>query len=274
MPLLLHVNGQPKGGKSRQGSLPEKRVSPQPSPRATARDRLWLDMASQRPAPVARQESPGWKGRAVPRPVEKWLAGLAKRDWTMHPVPPWLEKGNRIALDLGCTLAYDPSHHYRESAYLPWANVYGLCTVLLGGAGATEKVALSVLAHELGHHLLMLRGQDPYEKTLGEEAAWALAHELAERHGLPICPRTKKWALYSYRYRELLDATVGSQQRTRPERPPKSERLKATRRGAGAKVPKAGEFFHPVGDKGKVKLKKEVKRSTVRAERRNRVPAD
>ena len=54
----------------------------------------------------------------------------------------------------------------------------------LGGARASRVACLTVFAHELGHHLLRVRGQQSGDLAADELAAWDRAHEIARKHGL------------------------------------------------------------------------------------------
>lgn len=113
-------------------------------------------MLTSDPPRMARRKSPGAFGRRVPRLVEKWLESLAHGGWHGQGEVglDWVTRAKSVAEEWGCTLIYDPNHHWRESMYLPWDNRYGKKTILIGGAGASRTIGLSAFVHELAHHVL------------------------------------------------------------------------------------------------------------------------
>lgn len=212
-----------------------------------------------------RKKSPIGHGRRVPRPIEKWLAALLGGDWTDKPGPEWVGEARKISKLYGCQFVYDSRRRWQESAYISSDESTGLATIFLGGAGATRLIGLSAFSHELSHHILLLRGQEPSDLIECEERTWEIANELADNHKLPICPKTRRNALYSYRHWQLLVESRGSKRQTRQQKPPKADRLLESKRGSGVSRPIANS---PIGKKGKRMAKKSIKKATNKAERR------
>ena len=233
----------------------------------------WLnEMKKDRPPDPPRKRMPDPYGQRVPRPIHKWLQGLLDGDWQGTFGPAWAIRAARIAEPFGCTLIYDPDHHWRESCYIMRNNVFGRKTILLGGASATETIGLSIFAHELAHHVLVKRGQEPSDLVLLERRTWEIAAELAAQFNLPSCSKTRRRALYGYRYAALLWDTVGSKRRTRKPKAQKSARLLGSKESAEANV--AGFGLLPLGKRGKRGTKRDIKSATRKALRRRRIDED
>jgi hypothetical protein len=180
-----------------------------------------------------------------------------------RPRIPWLITARQIGKEHACRIVFDTSRRWEESAYLPNYRDHGPA-VLAGGAGEPIDVCTSLL-HELGHHLIAIRQQASTHRLTSEAAAWKAAHQLAARYRLPLNPRVRRTALYSYRYGQILAEVAGSKARTRRRPSPPSWRLEQSRRSAD--LPTCREI-EPIGKKGKRHTKRFIKRATARAERR------
>lgn len=77
--------------------------------------------------------------------------------------------------------------------------------------------------------------------------------------------QARRKGIHSYRRAALLASVAGSKNKSKPLPVPKTGALTGSRRSATAKVPP--DRF-PMGKKGRRKTKRDVKRSTVKAERR------
>lgn len=203
----------------------------------------------------------------VPRPFDKWLYEILKGPrWRNHRLPiPWLAVARGIGDEHGCRIVCDTSRHWMESVYVRCYRKRGPA-VLLGAVGDPLDVC-SALLHELGHHILVVRDQHSSRTLAGETAAWGVAHELAAKYRLPLNPKVRRTALYSYRYAQHLATVQGSKARTRRRPAPHSWRLETSKRSAAIST---GPGLFSTGKKGKREAKKFIKKSTVRAERRRR----
>ena len=219
-------------------------------------------MKDTRRVDLPRRKIPGLKSR-VPRPFDKWLTeAFLHPKWKDHRPPiPWLIVIRSIAKEHGCRIVYDTSRHWRESTYLRNFRDHGPA-ILVGGAGEPIDVC-SALLHELGHHILTVRGQHSSQAIPREVAAWEIAHELAAKYRLPLNPSVRRTGLHSYR--ETDRQVPGSKARTRRHPAPHSWQLETSRRSAAIST---GTGFFSMGKKGKRHAKKFIKKATVRAERR------
>ncbi|MBD3334121.1 MAG: hypothetical protein GF355_01240 [Candidatus Eisenbacteria bacterium] len=175
----------------------------------------------------------------------------------------------RIAKEHGCRIVYDRRHHWRESGYYREFRKLGP-TILIGGAGDPLDCC-SVLLHELGHHILHSKNQHPGEVISGEQAAWRVAHRLAQEHRLAVRPDIRREGLSSYRHAQRLEATAGSKNRNPRRRLPRSWRLEGSQRSATVH---AGWGHYCTGKKGKRHAKRIIKRATAKAERRKTGPPE
>lgn len=221
---------------------------------------------------IPRRKSPWLPDSRVPRPFDKWLYELlvGSPKWRNHCPPiPWLLVARRIGDEQGCRIVFDTSRHWMESVYIYNYRKHGPA-ILVGAVGSPVDVCTALL-HELGHHLLTVRGQHSSWTLRGEIQAWDIAHQLAAEHRLPLNSRVRRTALYSYRYALHLASVSGSKARTRKRPAPRSWRLEESRRSAAIST---SSGFFSVGKKGKRQAKKFIKKSTVRAERRGSASED
>jgi hypothetical protein len=179
---------------------------------------------------------------------------------------PWLTELHNIASSTDCKLICDQMHHWRESVYVSDYKKKGP-TILAGGAANDLECSTAIL-HELGHHILCQQNRHPHALIDGEKAAWNIAQDIARQNRLPFDPRTKRTALYSYRYRQLSEFTAGSKRKNKIRPAPKSWLLEGSRRSS---VASAGCGVYSLGKRGKRHAKREIKKATARAERR--IPA-
>ena len=210
------------------------------------------------------------KGRVL-RPFEKWLLNILSTDiWVdSRQGGPWLGKLHEIAAAHGCTLICDRMHHWKESVFFPDYRDRGP-TILAGGAARDDHCS-TVILHELGHHILLQQKRHPTGAVEGEEAAWRIAQDLARAHRLPLESKLRRSALYSYRYRRLLDLTAGSRRKNRVRPEPRSWVLEASRRSSRASATRG---LYSTGKRGKRHAKRFIKKATVRAERRRPIAND
>jgi hypothetical protein len=180
------------------------------------------------------------------------------------PAASWFPAAQRLVAGWGCRLRVDPRWHWRESVYIADFQDRGPC-ILVGGSGRSAYVCTALL-HELGHHVVAVRGQTRADIVANEEAAWRVAIALAAEHRLPLVATLRRQALYSYRYALLHAETQGSKHNSRRRKRTTVDRLHASAKTSRAK---RTDQFRPLGKKGKRKYKKEVKSRTARYERRN-----
>ena len=207
------------------------------------------------------------RGRRIPRPFDKWLISiLDPLDWTDTndaDAPQWVRRFRVLAAEIGCRLIYDPKHHWRESLFCS-AAADGKTYILIGGAGKDNYCCTAAL-HELGHAILHARRNHPSEDIPGEEEAWRIATQIAERERLPLVASIRRKGLYSYRRARLLKASAGSKHRTKRRPLPKTGKLARSRRSSSVSLP--SDAF-PIGKKGRRKTKRDIKRMAAKSERR------
>jgi hypothetical protein len=227
---------------------------------------------AESPEPGLPRRKTDWapRGRA-PRPYDDWILSLIiPETWrNSRPDLAWLIFARKLAKEHGCRVVFDVARRWSESQYAPDYRGHGPA-VLIGGVGEGHASCTAFL-HELGHHVLRRRGQEPRGTIEREVAAWVIAQELAAQHRLPLDPRYRRLGLRSHRLAQEFAATNGSKARTRKPKKPGSWRLEESRRSAGISV---GLGFHSQGKKGKRHAKRFVKDATSRAERRKPVPED
>jgi len=86
------------------------------------------------------KKSRGPQPRRIPRPFEKWLLSLMRRnEWKDRATNyPWLVDIKRIINEYDCSIIYDTARHWRESVYLRNYMEKGPM-ILCGGAGNPNK---------------------------------------------------------------------------------------------------------------------------------------
>jgi hypothetical protein len=207
-------------------------------------------------------------GRWFPRPRDKQLlAVLFPPDWVDTDedgkAPEWVRRLRTRAAKIGVTVIYDTQRKRRESFFCPAAGD-GKPYILCGGGGK-EAFCCTALIHELAHAMLHKRRNHASDGIPGEEAAWELASQIAQDERLPLMAQARRQAMHSYRRAALLAAVAGSKNKTERLPIPKTGALTGSRRSTAASVPP--DRF-PMGRKGRRKTKRDVKRSTAKAERR------
>lgn len=210
------------------------------------------------------------KGRVL-RPFDKWLLNIFTSDrWVdSREGGEWLKTLHELAAARGCRLICDSMYHWRESVYIVDYRKKGPA-ILAGGAGTDTQIS-TVILHELGHHILESEHRHPEGNIAGEEAAWHAAQQLALEHRLPLEPRVKRTALYSYRYRKVCELTAGSKRKNKIRPLPKSWQLEGSRRTSEAS---AKPRQYSLGKRGRRHAKRHIKKTTARAERRRPVSDD
>ncbi|MFW6148097.1 MAG: hypothetical protein ACOC6B_06885 [Thermodesulfobacteriota bacterium] len=207
------------------------------------------------------------KGRRIPRPFERWLISIAAPlDWVDTDdadAPEWVRRIRFLSAGIGCRVIYDPGRHWKESFFCS-AAADGKPYILSGGDGK-ENYCCTALLHEFGHAILHVRHNHPSAELPGEEEAWQLANQIAQKERLLLVPSIRRKGLYSYRRAELLESVAGSKNRTQRQSLPKTGKLTRSLRSTVASLPP--DTF-PLGKKGRRKTKRDIKRSTAKAERR------
>ena len=212
-------------------------------------------------------------------------------------LPPWVKRIAQRAKEIGCDVFFDPKQHWSESSY--FRTVEGKRYILAGGRGR-YAYCCTVLVHEVAHAILDARNQHPKDFVRGEEAAWELAAQIAQEEALPLISKIRRRGLHAYRQarqQKQVSGSKGSERRKRPNQialritrliedvesgvdfliarrakyvaksnpMPKTGQLTQSRRSTAAQCPPDA---YPIGKKGRRKTKRDVKRSTAKAERR------
>ena len=206
-------------------------------------------------------------GRRIDRPREKQiLASFFPLDWVDTPdeeAPEWVRRLRVRAAEIGVQVIYDTKRKWEDSKFCSAAadgNAYILC----GGAGK-ESFCCTALIHELAHAILHKSQNHPSDQIAGEEATWELANRIAQEERLPLMSQARRKGIHSYRRAALLASVAGSKNKAKPFHIPKTGELTGSRRSTVASMPP--DRF-PLGKKGRRKTKRDVKRSTAKAERR------
>jgi hypothetical protein len=206
-------------------------------------------------------------GRRIPRPRDKQLLAMFfGPDWVDtrdKETPEWVPRLRARAARIGVRVIYDTQRNWRETFFCSAAGD-GKPYILCGGAGE-ETFCCTALIHELAHAMLHKRHNHPSDEIPGEEATWQLANRIAQEERLPLMAQARRKGIHSYRRAALLASVARSKNRAKPLPIPKTGTLTGSRRSAAANVPP--DRF-PMGKKGRRKTKRDVKRSTVKAERR------
>ena len=184
---------------------------------------------------------------------------LLPRSWEDDPPDlPFLQRMTALCRRHGVKLLVDRKWHWRDSECATTES--GEKHILAGGKGKPVHVS-TVILHELGHHVVMQRGESK-DMTRCEEQAWEAAKEFPRRERLPFTDNVMRRCLHGYRIGRQLTLMCGSVHRR------KRAHAHALALSKRTKAAGWGLNFIALGKRGKRHLKRELKHAVAKSERR------